>query len=125
MDVTQLFSDEMLREFDTLENYLSTRRRQSLPDLLRAWRRYGRLVAERERVSMDDYLAMLFARDAIQDILNQATPSVCRLLEVLVSESDDLFLFGTERDEANLLQSRATGTRSTWWWTRVPFVVEE
>jgi hypothetical protein len=124
MDIAQLLPVEARQELDLLDEYLSSRR-QSLPDLLRAWSGYARTMARHERIHMDDYLAMLFARDAIHDVVQRATPTVSRLLGALVSDSDSLFLFGTHNDDEQLIQSKMTTTSSAWWWRRAPYVLDE
>ena len=125
MDIAQLLPVEARRELDLLDEYLSSRRLQSLPDLLRAWSNYARTIARHERIHLDDYLAMLFARDAIHDVVQRTTPTVSRLLGGLVSDSDSLFLFGTHNDDEQLLQSKVTTTSNAWWWMRVPYALEE
>jgi hypothetical protein len=120
MDPSELFSTEFIDELDSLDAYVRSQRRQSLADLLRAWSRYSGLLASNKPIDSDDYLAMLFARDAIQDILERATPTVGRVLQALVTQDDSIVLFCSRRDDGNILASMTTQPQSGWWWTRLP-----
>src|SRR5205085_3273288 len=119
-DPAEVLSEQVREELIVLDSHVSSRRRQSLPELLRAWSRYADLISSRERIDLDDYRGMLFARDAIQDVVRRATPATGRLLEALVSHPDSLFVFGTRKDDAGVLQAEQTEDRPGWWWGRVP-----
>jgi hypothetical protein len=118
-----LVSQPVLDELSLLDAFVSRRHRQSLPELLSAWRRYSDLVASRLPVDMDDFKAMLFARDAIQEAVNRATLSSARLLEALISHEDSAFEMGTTNDENGLLLARRLEHRPGWWWGRIPLVI--
>jgi len=120
-----LFPDEVARELEFLSALLESRRRQSLPDLLRAWHNYAERVASRAPIAQDDYAAMLFARDAIQDLLQRASLVTGRLLEVLINHDDSLFLFATRHDDSGSFQAADRGDRTGWWWDRVPEEFED
>jgi hypothetical protein len=119
MDISELLPADVVEELRHLDSYVSAKRRQSLPELLRAWSRYANRLSTHEPVDLDDYVGMLFARDAIQDIIQQATPTAARLLEALTTLDDALFLFCTKHDEDNVLEAAAS-IGPYWWWHRIP-----
>lgn len=121
MDISELFPAGIIEELGRLDSYVRGKRRQSLPELLRAWSRYANRLSTHEPVDLDDYVGMLFARDAIQDIMQQATPVAARVLEALITLDDALFLFCTKPDEDNVLEAMVTSIPSYWWWHRIPF----
>jgi hypothetical protein len=120
MDINELLPIDALEEFRRLDNYVRTQRRQSLPELLRAWSRYANWLSTREAVNLDDYLPMLFVRDAIQDLVQQATLTVALLLEALIANDDSIFLFGTEEDTEDILATVVSSIPERWWWHRIP-----
>ena len=119
-ELSSLLPSEVRRELDELSAFVSRQRRQSLAELLRAWTRYADLVISQKAVALDDYRAMLFARDAIQDLVCRASLPTARLLDALVSHADSLFLVGTVKDDAGLLLAEHTEHRLGWWWHRIP-----
>ncbi len=119
-DLSELLSSHMWEELNALDSRLSSRRRQSLSELLRAWSRYAELVASREPIDSDDYTAMLFARDAIQDLAEHATLPTQRLLEALVGHADSVFFFGTRPDVIGDVRGGVRDARPSWWWDRIP-----
>jgi hypothetical protein len=119
-DPTDVLPEQVREELLALDARLSSRRRQSLPELLRAWSRYAELLSSRTPLDPDDYRAMLFARDAIEDLVGRATPTTRQILEALVGHSDSLFLFGTREDHDGAVQGRSHEDRPGWWWSRAP-----
>ena len=120
MDPSELFSRELTDELHELDSHVRAQRRQSLPELLDAWRRYASRLAQDEAVDLDDYVAMLFARDAIQDVIERATPTIARVLEALVAHNDSVFLFCSRADNSNVVGSIADRPGPGWWWARLP-----
>lgn len=120
MDPSELFSADVADELRRLDSHVRARRRQSLPQLLAAWTRYAGQLARDETVDLDDYLAMLFARDAIQDVIQRATPVVARVIEALVAHNDSIFLFCSKADDDNIVGSMSGEPGPGWWWARVP-----
>jgi len=120
MDPSELFPAELAEELTRLDSYVRSRRRQSLPDLLRAWHRYTGRLSTREAVDLDDYVAMLFARDAIQDVGQRASPTVGGVILALVGQDDSVFMLSTHSDEANVVVSVVHDPGTGWWWSRVP-----
>jgi hypothetical protein len=100
MDLNELLPAGILQELRHLDSYVSTQRRQSLPELLRAW-----------------------SRDAIQGIIQQATLAVARLLEALIARDDSIFLFCTQQDRDNVLATVVTSIPPHWWWHRIPLLI--
>jgi hypothetical protein len=119
MEISELFPAGIVEEFGHLDSYVTSKRRQSLPELLRAWSRYASRIATREPIELDDYVGMLFARDAIQDIMQQATPTASRLLGALTTLDDALFFFCTKHDKDNVLEA-VVSIGPYWWWHRIP-----
>ena len=115
-----LLPKEIHDELLALDSYLSGVRRQTLPELLRAWARYSQMV-HKGPVSLDDYVGMLFAHDAIQDVMNRASPTTNRVVEALISEGDSVFYFaGARPDKDGRVQQVTTDGRSAWWWKTRP-----
>jgi hypothetical protein len=123
MDLNELLPAGILQELRHLDSYVSTQRRQSLPELLRAWSRYANRLSNQEAVDLDDYMPMLFARDAIQDVIQQATLTVARLLEALIAHDDSIFLFCSQQDRDNVLATVVTSIPPHWWWHRIPLLI--
>lgn len=120
MDPSELFTRELADELRELDSHVKAQRRQSLPELLDAWRRYAIRLAQDEAIDLDDYMAMLFARNAIQDVIERATPTIARVIEALVTYSDSIFLFCSLADNGSVVGSIADDPGPGWWWTRVP-----
>ena len=120
-----LFPDEVAREFEYLDALIKSDRRQSLSDLLRLWHHYADRLASRRSISQDDYAAILFTRDDIQDLLQRASLFTGRVLEALISHDDSVFLSATRHDDSGSFQAADRGERPGWWWDRVPEDFEE
>jgi len=120
-----LFPDEVNRELEFLDNLIRSDRHQSLPDLLRLWHHYAELIASSRPITQDDYSAILFARDAIQNLIQRATLVTGRILEALVSHDDSVFLSATRHDDSGSFQAAERGDRPGWWWDRVPHEFED
>lgn len=120
MDISELFPSDVVEELGQLDSHVTEKRRQSLPELLRAWSRYVNRLSRPEPVDLDDYVGMLFARDAIQDIMQLAAPTGARVLEALTTLDDAHFLFCTMHDQDNILGAMVTSIPSHWWWHRIP-----
>jgi hypothetical protein len=122
--LADIFPEGFSEELDVLDRHLQSQRRQSLPELLRAWDRYAEVLVGRVPVALDDYIAMLFARDAIQDLLQRANPLAGRVLEALISHNDNLFLNATRIDVDEVLNALEANGKKGWWWSRIPQLVE-
>jgi hypothetical protein len=120
MDMNELLPIDALEECRRLDSSVRMQRGQSLPELLRAWSRYANWLSKREAINLDDYLPMLFVRDAIQGLIQQATLTVARLLEALIANDDSIFLFCTKQDTESILASVVSSIPERWWWHRIP-----
>jgi hypothetical protein len=120
-DLARLFPQEFWDEVDLLSSMVARRRRsQSLPELLQLWSSYASMLARNEQIHLDDYSPMLFARDLIQEIIDVASLRTRHILEALISLDDSLFLFGTQRDDGEIIKQSYLHPGTGWWWSRVP-----
>ena len=83
------------------------------------------MIASSRPITQDDYSAILFARDAIQNLIQRATLVTGRILEALVSHDDSVFLSATRHDDSGSFQAAERGDRPGWWWDRVPEEFED
>jgi hypothetical protein len=120
-DLAKLFPQEFWDEVDVLTGMVASQRRsQSLPELLQLWSRYAAIIARNEQIHLDDYSAMLFARDLVQEVIDTASLRTGRILEALISVDDSLFLFGTQQDDGEIIKQSHLRVGNGWWWRRVP-----
>jgi hypothetical protein len=115
-DIAELLSAEVRLELAALDAQERSSSRQTLAVLLGRWRRYAVWVSSARPVPLDDYQAMLFARDEIQRLIAIASLPTARLLDALVSPDDSVFLAGTTADDDGVFQGHGHG----WWWRRLP-----
>ena len=106
-----LYPDEVSREFEYLDAIVRSTRRQSLSDLLRLWHHYAERLASRRPISQDDYAAILFTREDIQDLLQRGSLITSRVLEALISHDDSVFLSATQPDDSGSFQAADKGER--------------
>jgi len=120
-DLARLFPQEFWDEVDLLSGIVASKRRsQSLPELLQLWSHYASVLARNEQIHLDDYSPMLFARDLIQQVIDMASLRTRQILEALISSDDSLFLFGTQRDDREIIKQAHVNAGTGWWWSRVP-----
>jgi hypothetical protein len=120
-----LFPEEVQREIEYLDALVRSDRHQSLPDLLRLWHHYADLLAKRRSMPQDDYAAILFTRDDIQDLLQRASLVTGRVLSALISHDDSVFMSATRHDDTRSFQAAERAERPGWWWDRVPEEFED
>jgi hypothetical protein len=120
LNISDAIPDEIRSELDRLNSWLLTERHQSLVELLKAWSRYADLLSSRAPIHLDDYQGILFARDAVENILTLGTPNTADLLHVIVRQSDYKFYSATKADESRLLEEIGSAERCGWWRSRIP-----
>jgi hypothetical protein len=118
VDLNDIFPPDVSADLDALDKEVASRRRQTLGQLLEAWYGYGEILSSRRTVHLDDFVAMLLARDALNAVVGHANPPTRRVLEALLSHADSRFFAGTVPDQHGVLTAPAA--RPGWWWHRIP-----
>ena len=90
----------------------------TLDGLLRDWQYFVGRVERGFTANVYEYGNDLSARDLIQDVIEQATPSLRASLSEFLEPIDTQFRSATKRVPKPIMRQAAG--RDRWWWSRVP-----